>query len=85
MENLEIKVSKKTRMVDLPKQFITVDGENLQSKIIFSFIDEFVKGQARLEYEINNEKKDITLSFTNTHDSHHGCISILSDYCDIFI
>ena len=65
MENLEIKVSKKTRMVDLPKQFITVDGENLQSKIIFSFIDEFVKGQARLEYEINNEKKYLALNKEN--------------------
>ena len=61
MESLEIKVSKRTRMVDLPKQFISVEGENLQSKLIFTFIDEFVAGQARLEYELKGEKKYIVL------------------------
>lgn len=40
MKNLSINVSRETRMVDLPKQFISVDGENLQSKLIFTFIDE---------------------------------------------
>lgn len=62
MENLEIKVSKKTRMVNLPRQFISVDGENLQSELVFSFIDEFVNGQARLEYEINDKKNYIVLN-----------------------
>lgn len=61
MENLEIKVSRKTRMVDLPKQFIAVDGENLQNKLIFSFSDEFVNGQARLEYETETGKNYIVL------------------------
>lgn len=61
MENLEIRVSRKTRMVNLPKQFIAVDGENLQSKLIFSFSDEFVNGQARLEYEIDDVKNYIIL------------------------
>lgn len=62
MENLEIKVSRKTRMVNLPRQFISVDGENLQSELVFSFIDEFVNGQARLEYEINGKKNYIILN-----------------------
>lgn len=62
MERLEIKVSKKTRMVNLPKQFISVEGENLQSKLVFSFVDEFVNGQARLEYEIKDEKNFILLT-----------------------
>ena len=62
IENLEIKVSRKTRMVNLPRQFISVDGENLQSELVFSFIDEFVNGQARLEYEINSKKNYIILN-----------------------
>ena len=65
MEKLEIKVSKKTRMVELPKQFISVEGENLQNKLVFSFIDEFVNGQARLEYKIKGEKKYIILNKEN--------------------
>jgi hypothetical protein len=32
-------------------------GENLQSMLVFSFIDEFVNGQARLEYTINGESQ----------------------------
>ena len=31
MEILEIKVSRKTRMIDLPKDFTAIDGENLQN------------------------------------------------------
>lgn len=65
MESLEIKVSKRTRMVDLPKQFISVEGENLQSKLIFAFIDEFVNGQARLEYEIKGNKNYVVLDKEN--------------------
>ena len=61
MENLEIKVSRKTRMVDLPRQFISVEGENLQSKLVFSFADEFVNGQARLEYKIKGKKNYLVL------------------------
>jgi hypothetical protein len=62
MEILEIKVSRKTRMIDLPKDFTSIDGENLQSKFVFSFTDEFVEGQARLEYEKNDEKNYVILN-----------------------
>lgn len=61
MKNLYVNVSRETRMVDLPKQFIAVDGENLQSKLVFTFIDEFVNGQARLEYEIKGNKNYMLL------------------------
>lgn len=56
MKNIEIKVSRETRMVFLEKNIIGNDGENLQEKLVFSFKDEFVNGQARLEYEIDGEK-----------------------------
>jgi hypothetical protein len=65
MEILEIKVSRKTRMIDLPKDFTSIDGENLQSKFVFSFSDEFVGGQARLEYEKNGEKNYVILTREN--------------------
>ena len=65
MKNLYVNVSRETRMVDLPKQFIAVDGENLQSKLVFTFIDEFVNGQARLEYEIKGNKNYVVLDKEN--------------------
>lgn len=65
MKNLIVNVSKETRMVSLPKQFIAVDGENLQNKLVFTFIDEFVNGQGRLEYEIKGEKSYVTLNKEN--------------------
>lgn len=48
MENIYIKINKKTRQVNLSKSVIGNDGENLQSNLIFTF-DEFVDGTARLE------------------------------------
>lgn len=65
MKNLYVNVSRETRMVNLPKQFIAVDGENLQSKLIFTFVDEFVNGQARLEYEIKGNKNYVILDKEN--------------------
>lgn len=56
MKNIEIKVSKTSRMVYLKNGNIGNDGENLQGKLVFSFQDKFVDGQARLEYEIDGEK-----------------------------
>ena len=57
MKDIEIKISRETRMVDLSKTTIGNDGENLQGNLVFSFTDDFVKGQARLEYVIDSEKK----------------------------
>lgn len=48
MNNINIKISKKTRQVNLSKSVIGNDGENLQEKLVFQF-DEFVNGTARLE------------------------------------
>lgn len=65
MNDLEIKVSKETRLVSISKKTIGNDGENLQEKLIFTFIDEFVDGIARLEYEINNESYYLMLNKEN--------------------
>ena len=65
MKEILINVSKETRMVDLNKSVIGNDGENLQGKLIFTFIDEFVNGQARLEYEIKGNKNYILLDKKN--------------------
>ena len=65
MNEFIVKVEKSTRMVDLPKNVIGNDMENLQEKLIFKFIDEFVNGQARLEYKIGSTKNYIVLSKEN--------------------
>ena len=65
LKEILIKVSKETRMVDLKKNFIGNDGENLQGRLVFSFIDEFVDGQARLEYNIQGEKNYVILDKEN--------------------
>ena len=48
MENINIKIEKSTRKVELSKSVIGNDGENLQENLVFSF-DEFVDGTGRLE------------------------------------
>lgn len=65
MNDFIVKVEKTTRMVDLPKNVIGNDMENLQEKLIFKFTDEFVNGQARLEYKIGITKNYIVLSKEN--------------------
>ena len=64
MKDIEIKISKESRKVGLSKYVIGNDAENLQGNLVFTFpneIDgqeienEFVDGQARLEYIINGE------------------------------
>ena len=52
MNNIEIKINKNTKMVDLSKTIIGNEGESKQGNLIFTF-DEFVEGQARLEFEID--------------------------------
>lgn len=61
MRDLLVKINRNNRHVDLSKSTIGNDGENLQGNIIFSFEGEFVNGQARLEYIIENDKKYIFL------------------------
>ena len=65
MKEILINVSKETRMVDLNKSVIGNDGENLQGKLIFTFVDEFVNGQARLEFEIKGNKNYVVLDKEN--------------------
>lgn len=65
MNELIISVEKSTRMVDLPKNVIGNDMENLQEKLIFKFTDEFVNGQGRLEYKIGSTRDYIVLSKEN--------------------
>ena len=53
MKDILITINRETRMVNLNKSTIGNDGESLQAKLVFSFEDEFVDGQARLEYTID--------------------------------
>lgn len=61
MKNIIISVSRETREVNLSKTALGLDGENLQENLVFKFIDEFVDGQARLEYNIDENKNYIIL------------------------
>lgn len=65
MNEFIVKVEKSTRMVDLPKNVIGNDMENLQEKLIFKFTDEFVNGQGRLEYKIGSTNNYILLTKEN--------------------
>ena len=49
MENINVKINRKTRNTFLSRSVIGNDGENLQENLVFTFDDEFVEGQARLE------------------------------------
>lgn len=62
MNDIIIRISKETRMVDVYKSFIGNDGENLQGNLIFEFKDEVVDGVGRIEYEIQGDKKYAMLS-----------------------
>lgn len=65
MSDLIVKIEKETRKVTLgSKASIGNDHENLQENLVFQF-DEFVDGQARLEYEINEVKNYIILQKEN--------------------
>ena len=63
MKDIEIKITRATRYVDIEKETEKVgnEGENLQTNLVFSFTDTFVNGQARLEYTINGEEGTIAL------------------------
>ena len=57
MKNIEIKINKNTRMVKLSKTTLGNEGESQQYNLVFSFEDEFVDGQARLEYQLEGQEK----------------------------
>ena len=59
---MEIKIDKTTRMVNLAKTVIGNDAENLQETLVFKFTNDFVDGQARLEYMIDGTKYYIPLT-----------------------
>ena len=61
MEDINVKISKESRMVDLSKSKIGNEAENLQGNLVFSFKDEFVNGQARLELTIDGQDSWIPL------------------------
>ena len=61
MKDLIVTINRNNRQVDLSKSTIGNDGENLQGNIVFRFSNEFVNGQARLEYIIDNVKRYIFL------------------------
>ena len=66
MNNINIVINKATRMVELSKRTMGNDGENLQSSLVFSFNDEFVDGQARLEIILpSGDKEWFTLTKEN--------------------
>lgn len=62
MKDIKIKISKETRKVDLSKYVIGNDAENLQGNLVFEFIDNFIVGQARLEYQTNDIKAYMPLT-----------------------
>ena len=61
MNDLIIQIEKNTRKVILEQVYLGNDHENLQEKLIFQF-DTFVNGQARLEYELNDELNYLILT-----------------------
>ena len=61
MKDIKIKISKESRMVYLSKSRIGNEAENLQGNLVFSFKDEFVNGQARLELTIDGQDSWIPL------------------------
>ena len=65
MNNFIVKVSKNNRMVLPEHTYLGNDGENLQYNLEFRFIDGFVDGIARLEYQMNDEKYFLTLNKIN--------------------
>lgn len=64
MSDMIINIEKKTRKVELSQVYLGNDHENLQENLVFTF-DEFVNGQARLEYEIEGNKNYIILTKEN--------------------
>jgi len=58
MKDFIVHVSSKTSKAEPEIRTLAVDGENLMGNIIFDFVDEFVDGVARLEWEREDGVKD---------------------------
>lgn len=69
MEDIIVNINRKNRQVSLSKATIGNDGENLQGNFIFKF-DEFVDGQARLEYTFENEETKEYITLEKQSDSY---------------
>ena len=55
MEDIRIVINRSSRLIkSISKRILGNDGENLQENFVFSFEDEFVNGQARLEISTND-------------------------------
>ena len=56
MEDIRIVINRSSRLIkSISKRILGNDGENLQENLVFSFEDEFVNGQARLEYQLPDD------------------------------
>lgn len=69
MKDIIVNINRKSRQVSLSKATIGNDGENLQGNFIFKF-DEFVDGQARLEYTFENEETKEYIILEKQSDSY---------------
>ena len=58
MKDFIVHVSSKTSKAEPEIRTLAVDGENLMGNIVFDFVDEFVDGTARLEWEREDGVKD---------------------------
>ena len=62
MSDIVVKIHKATRTATPNHNVLGNDNENLQGNIIFEFVDEYVSGQARLEYLISGKKEYVMLT-----------------------
>ena len=79
MEDIRIVINRSSRLIkSISKRILGNDGENLQENLVFSFEDEFVNGQARLEYQLPDDTTG-WLALTEGEETYQ--IPDLSDTC----
>lgn len=67
MKYLIVTINANTRKPKLTKNFLGINGENLQGNIIVDFEDEFIDGTCYLEVDDGNEKYLITMEKVESH------------------
>lgn len=67
MKDLIVTINANSRKPKLTKNFLGINGENLQGNIIIDFEDEFIDGICYLEVNDGNEKYFITMEKVETH------------------